>query len=494
MLAPSMAAKRKKAVPKKSASPLADRLAWVKEAPKLPKAVDPKALPVLVGTLAPLDASITVDVLRALAGAKGDAPLAEALRTETTAESRDALAIALLAIWEEKEFHGRLGWILDAVASLAGDRAILALASSVAGWPAEGDTGRKRAISAAHALAHAGTDASILALMGLRQTVVVPSVLEAAIEALDRVVDARNTTLSELFDAVTPTLGLDANGTRTLEHDGRSFTVIFDDHFEPRLKDAGGDLADLGDDPVWTALASQLRESVKVQTFRLEQDMITGRRWSVEAWTRSLRDHPLLVSFTRRLVWGVYGEHGLTSAFRTAEDRTLLGPQGEVKLTDDARIGVVHPLHLDEAARAEWATHLGDYEIIQPFAQLGRPLFQPLEEEQKETKTARFATSRFKSGVLRDLLVRAGWQRDSDYLRKEYSRAFERVVAIATMDPGVYAGAATYDVFDQTIASIEFREKKGRGKSKEPMPLAEVPPVAFSEAVRDLADVLASQE
>src|SRR5260221_11918075 len=51
-------------------------------------------------------------------------------------------------------------------------------------------------------------------------------------------------------------------------------------------------------------------------------------------------------------------------------------------------------------ARPKSASPL-DYEIIQPFAQLGRPLFQPLEEERQETKSARFATSRFESGVLR---------------------------------------------------------------------------------------------
>jgi hypothetical protein len=323
----------------------------------------------------------------------------------------------------------------------------------------------------------------------------VPSVLEAAIAALDVVVDRRNTTLSELFDAVTPTLGLDANGTRAFTHGGRSFTVAFDDHFEPRVRDA--EESELEGMAEWTTLAARLREAVKVQTFRLEQDMIAGRRWSVEDWTRHLHDHPLLVSFTRRLVWGAYGEDGkLAVAFRTAEDKTLLSRDDVVTLPEDVRIGLIHPLHMDEKTRGEWAQHLADYEIIQPFPQLGRTLHALDAVEQSETRTERFATHRFKSGVLRDVLVRKGWQRDSDYLRKEYQRAFDadRVVAIATMSPGVYAGEATYDAFDQTIASIEFRKKKGRGKSTEPIPLGEVPHVAFSEAVNDIAEVLVAQQ
>jgi hypothetical protein len=478
---------------KKTERSLAEQLAWVKAAPKLPSAIDPKVLP----ALAPFDAATTANVLRALASAKTDDALVAALRQETTAESRDALGLALLEIWKSKEFHGRLGWILDAIGALGGDRSIMALAAHVASWPNDGDTGRKRAITAAAVLAEAGTDTSVLELMSLRQTAVLPSVLEATIEALARAVRKRKTTLSELFDVVTPTLGLDESGTRKLAHAGRTYTVAFDDHFEPRLRDAAGDLAELDEEPTWKTIATQLRDAVKVQTFRLEQDMVAGRRWDVASWMRALRDHPLLVSFTRRLVWGIYDDSGaLVTAFRTAEDRTLLTRDGELKLPEDARVGLVHPLHLDDVARNEWAESLADYEIIQPFPQLGRAIFRVEDQEREEKYVKRFAASKFKSGVLRDQLVRGGWERDTAFLRKEYERHFasDGVWAIATMDPGVAAGAATYDAFDQTIATIEFRVKKGGGKSREPVALAEVPPVAFSEAVHDVAEVLSAQD
>jgi len=471
---------------------LQDQLAWVKTAPKLSTAVDPKKLPVLE----PLDLETTTNILRALASAKADAQLAATIRNDATSESRDALGLALLEIWKGKEFHGRLSWIMDAIAALGGDRATVALASHVATWPKDGDTGRKRAIAAAAVLANAGTDTSILELMNLRQTAVVPSVLEATIEALDRAVRSRKTSLSELFDVVTPTLGLDQSGTRAFEHAGHTYTVSFDDHFEPRLRDAEGKLGDLDEEPAWTALASKMRDAVKVQTFRLEQDMIAGRRWTVDAWTRLLRDHPLMVSFTRRLVWGVYDENTLVTAFRTAEDRTLLTKDGEMKLTGDERIGLVHPLHLSDADRAAWGESLADYEIIQPFPQMGRPIHRAEDAEKGEEHVKRYATSQFKSGVLRDVLVRGGWERDSAFLRREYTRHFASygVWAIATMDPGVQAGMATYDEFDQTISTIEFRAKKGGGMSRTAMKLGEAPPVPFSEAIRDIAEVLASQD
>jgi hypothetical protein len=383
----------------------------------------------------------------------------------------------------------------------------------MASWPSQGDTGRKRAIGAIPALvaASTSTDTALLALVALRQTAVVPSVLEAVIDGLAAAVEARKTTLSELLDTITPTLGLDARGTRVFDYGQHRFTVAFDDFFEPRLyDDAGAHIealpeAQAGDDPAhveaaraaWATLSAQLREAVKVQTFRLEQDMVAGRRWGAQKWTHALKEHPLLVSFTRRIVWGVYGEDGaLLGAFRTAEDQSLVGKDGsEFRLPEDARIGVVHPLHLSDAERAAWAGHFADYEIIQPFAQLGRAIHRVTEAERATDRTTRYASTHFKSGVLRDVLVRKGWERDPAFLRTYYQRPFgtDRVVAIAHMDPGVQAGSASYDVADQTISSIEFRAKVGRGKSREAMQLGEVPAVAFSEAVADLADVLAEQ-
>jgi hypothetical protein len=492
---------------------LADVLAAVVEPKRLPAVLVERDLPRLVGASGPLEREVQEDVLRAIVEGKlGQEPLLGTLRDAVTPESRDELALALLRFWEEKEFHGRYEWVLDAVVALGGDRSTIALARHMAAWPSRSDTGRRRTIRAIPALLDAGTDTAILALLGLRQTAVVPSVLEAVIDAIDRAVEARGTSLSELFDEITPSLGLDAQGRRVFDYGGRTFTAAFDDHFEPRLHDAAGHVLDdlppaaPGDDPervavakgTWSTLAAQLREAVDVQTFRLEQDMVAGRRWDAATWSRCLKEHPLLVSFTRRLLWGCYDASGeLLGTFRTAEDKSLVGLHDEiVELRPKALVGLVHPLQLDDATRAAWATHFGDYEIIQPFPQLGRALHVVGGDEAASTATTRFAKTRFKSGVLRDVLVRRGWERDPDYFRQFYQRTFARdgVVAVAVMSPGVAAGAASYDVADQTISTLEFRKRTGRGKSREPVVLAEVPSIAFSEAVLDLSEVLVEQD
>jgi hypothetical protein len=356
-----------------------------------------------------------------------------------------------------------------------------------------------------------GTDTAILVLMGLRQKVVVPSVLEAAIDALEQATALRKLSLSELADRITPSLGLDPRGRRTFSYGARSFTLALDAHFEPRILDEEGAVTEAlpppapGDDPArveetrvaLSVLEAELREAVKVQSFRLEQDMVNGRRWDRETWTRCLARHPLMVSFTRRLLWGVYDKKGsLAAGFRTAEDDTLVGlDDTSFTLPERAAVGIVHPLHLDEARRVAWSQHFADYEIIPPFPQLGRAVERPRGDEREAVAAARFAGERFKSGVIRDTLIRRGWERDPSLLRKFYRRRFpgDRVVAIAHLDPGVSAGSATYDVKDQAIREVEWK-RQGEKRLGQVVRLGEVPPVAYSEALLDLQEVLVEQE
>lgn len=486
-------------------------LAAVPSTAKPPK-VELDALPALVfvdGRVAPPE--IVGSIVRAgtvegfLAGSIG-----RVARDAFTKESADAFAAAIFELWREKEFHGRNRWMGEVAVALGGDRVALAIEPLVVAWSEAGDTGRERSKSALHWLRRIGTDTALLVLVGLRHKVLKPSVIEAAIDVLEAAASDRRTTVSELRDRITPTLGLDQRGARDLDYGGRRFTLALDAHFEPSLRDESGALLDAlpppeaTDDPAlvhaarvaFDVLSGQLREAVKVQSYRLEQDMIVGRRWSAPAWTRALKEHPLLVNFTRRLLWGMFdAKDALVATFRTAEDQTLVDIEDRTfVLPDRASVGVVHPLHVDDGARAAWSRHFEDYEIIQPFPQLGREFLRPTADELEAEAVERFAGEGFKSGVIRDTLVRRGWERDPSAHRRFYRRIFAGVAAYATLDPGVPAGYATYDTKDQTIPVVHFKKGTEKRMSTKPMAIRDVPPVAFSEALLDLREVLVEQD
>src|SRR6185503_7071360 len=101
------------------------------------------------------------------------------------------------------------------------------------------------------------------------------------------------------------------------------------------------------------------------------------RRWSAAEFRTLFAEHPLLWHVVRRLVW--ITEDGL--GFRLAEDRTCADVNDDVvELPEDAVVGIAHPLDLADALD-RWAEVFADYEILQPFPQLGRPVHALSEDE-----------------------------------------------------------------------------------------------------------------
>ena len=75
------------------------------------------------------------------------------------------------------------------------------------------------------------------------------------------------------------------------------------------------------------------------------------------------------------------------------------------------RIGLVHPLELSEEELLSWQTQLADYEVIQPFHQMNRPVYVALEEEREQFACARFDGSTLNGLSLSGKLLGMGWYR-----------------------------------------------------------------------------------
>ncbi|MCB9598639.1 MAG: DUF4132 domain-containing protein, partial [Sandaracinaceae bacterium] len=406
----------------------------------------------------------------------------------------DAFVVGLFEAWRGVDFHGRHGWVLEAVASLGGDRCALALAAELDHWPTQSDTGRKRALGALEVLRRIGTDTALLALLGLGQREVLPSVALRAARELELAAKARRLTVGALGDHITPSCGLDERGVKVFDYGARRFEVAFDEHFEPRVRDASGELREglpapePGDDAAaaeraveeWRVLAGQLESITRVQSARLEDAMITERRWTVQAWTRHLWRHPLMVHFTRRLVWGRFDDQGtLAVAFRTSDDGSLVDVDDEpITLSGRGRVGIVHPLHLPESALDAWGDQLADYELVPPFEQLTRPTLAATEEESSQKTLTRFADQRVEAKAVHDGFIGLGWTRDEAVVRQFFQKDYEdgALRVRVHLDPGIHAGMSEHEP-EQAIPKVVFRHGSAS------VTLGKVSPVAFSEVV-----------
>ena len=120
----------------------------------------------------------------------------------------------------------------------------------------------------------------------------------------------------------------------------------------------------------WIALERHLRATLRMQTRRLEEAMIEGRRWGVADF-EALLGQPLMGLLARGVVWGGYDRHGeRVTSFRVTDDGCCVGLGDDDSLDEVASVGVVHPVELSDEELDAWREALAQE---QPFAQLDRP-------------------------------------------------------------------------------------------------------------------------
>jgi len=351
-------------------------------------------------------------------------------------------------------------------------------------------------------------------LNGIAQKLKFQGLKKKAQEFMEAIATDRGMSRTQLEDRIVPDLDLDERGTRLFDFGSRQFTVVLDADLKPVVRDESGKLksdlpkpgakddadkakAALAD---WKLLKKQLREAIKVQAFRLEQAMVTGRHWTIHEFEQLLVHHPLLINLVRRLVWGGYDNKGkLTRTFRVTEEREYADSGDEKTMLDGlASVGIVHPLHLSADERSAWGQVFGDYEIFAPFPQLGRLVLALEGEEAKEREIKRFNEVKIPAGAFLGTMEKLGWTRGSaaDHgVIQEFLKPFPAagVTAILENEEGIPLGLGPDAFGDQKITRCFFLRGLYTPESypyhKDLAPLADIDPLAISEVLADLTNL-----
>jgi Domain of unknown function (DUF4132) len=347
-------------------------------------------------------------------------------------------------------------------------------------------------------------------LNGIAQKLKFKGLQSKAREFMEAIAADRGLTKDQLEDRIVPDLGLDEKGSRTLDFGPRQFQVVLGPDLTPLVRDESGavkpDLPKPGakDDVAkaaeavaeWKVLKKQLRDAAKVQAHRLEQAMVTGKRWGVEEFETVLVRHPLMVNLVRRLLWGGYDKKGkLVRLFRLNEEGEYADEEDRpCTLKGVDRIGVVHPLHLSAEQRAAWGQVFGDYEIMSPFPQLGRAVHALDAGEAKGAEIKRLAGVKVGPGALLGTMEQLGWTRGSasDHgVIEEFSKPFpaQGVTAVLENEPGVMLGLVK-DSDDQKVRRCFFLKGTyapvAYPRHTKLVPLKQVDRLAVSEVLADL--------
>jgi len=225
-----------------------------------------------------------------------------------------------------------------------------------------------------------------------------------------------------------------------------------------------------------------------MQAARLEQAMIAGRRWPLADFERVLVGHPVLRHLARLLVWGAW-EAGDAPAvtFRLTDEGDLADEADRPVTLDRAPlVGVAHPVHLGRALAA-WTEIVADYQLVQPFPQVARPVYAIGPDQREARAITAFAGIQVPAPALIGTLERRGWTPgayESGSRTAEHRRGFPAAGLTAVARYQELDVSVPYEETSRSVQHCHFvRGTDGEGG---PIRLGEADPIAASEVLADL--------
>ncbi|MGW0769427.1 DUF4132 domain-containing protein [Streptomyces sp. NPDC002676] len=238
-----------------------------------------------------------------------------------------------------------------------------------------------------------------------------------------------------------------------------------------------------------TALVKELRELVK----RVNAQLVTLVRaleggFTVDAvhsygwWRTELAGHPLARTLVRRLIWEIEVAPGEWRAVLPETDEPLPGAP------DDASVRLWHPIRSEPDTVRAWRNLLVERRIRQPFKQAFREIYllTPA-EEQTRVYSNRFAAHLVHYRKMFALFRARGWKSDllGPWDDGDGDEA-ERTLAAGEWRVRFFHSWADWAGEDELASTDQVRFDRRVEGAWHAAPLADVPPLVFSEAMRDV--------
>ena len=234
-------------------------------------------------------------------------------------------------------------------------------------------------------------------------------------------------------------------------------------------------------------LKKEVEGALAGQCARIESLYLSDRRIAFDLWRARYLEHPLVADLTRRLIWRFEssGKH-VAGLPRNGAIEDVTGHP--IEHSPGLAVTLWHPLHGPASHVLEWRRRLATLGLSQPFKQAHREVYVVTDaERQTNSYSNRFAAHVLRQHQFKALCDQRGWRYhlmgawDSHntptrtlagrQLSVEYW--VDMITDAETTASAVYALIAT----DQ----VRFISPE-RG----PVPIADVPPLLFSELMRDV--------
>ena len=368
--------------------------------------------------------------------------------------------------------------------------------------PAGGGSVRlpKVATSAVAALARRDDDAAVAALARLKVKARFRTLVKAIDAALDELGGRRGLERDELLEQTVPDYGLSPDSTRTVVAGEYQLVVTVSPPGQVSLRainSRGTVLKSIpasvkdehsGELAAQKALVKELKATLTPEKSRVEDLLAADREWPASRWRRLYRQHPVTRTVTEHLLWTTIVD-GRDVVGLAVGDQLLDRSWEPIEVPDDAQVRLWHPMDADPAQVRAWREALTDRELRQPIKQAYREVYLLTPAEiATSTYSNRYAAHVLQYRTFGALLRTRRWfgnhlgMWDGGFdgeARRTVTSSWRSVMFYELVEPP----DGTYDAEFCTTDRIRFERRDGRDWRV--MPLDQVPPRVFSEAMRD---------
>jgi hypothetical protein len=190
------------------------------------------------GLALPDDALKTLGEMLRFPSEEGIYPGLQQVKDLCTVASLAAFAWDLFSAWQTAGAPSKESWAFTALGIFGNDDTARALTPLIRAWP--GESQHKRATVGLDILAAIGTDIALMQLNGIAGKLKFKALQERAREKIGHIAASRALTVEELEDRLAPDLGLNDDGTLTLDFGPRRFIISFDEALRPYVRDENG--------------------------------------------------------------------------------------------------------------------------------------------------------------------------------------------------------------------------------------------------------------
>ncbi|QHS58738.1 DUF4132 domain-containing protein [Chitinophaga agri] len=225
-------------------------------------------------------------------------------------------------------------------------------------------------------------------------------------------------------------------------------------------------------------LAREIDDTLSASCMRLERSFLRQHPWSYTHWKAFYLDHPLVRNLTTRLIWN-FSTNGIQVAGYYYDGNIVDYKGKRLVVSEETQVSLWHPMNGSMKTVKAWRNFLSEHHVAQPFEQVNRVTYTPTPDELTDGYySSRFACQVLNRDKFRHIISQRGWT-----LRQKAAHNWSYVPHMALMEWDIRVNFFADKKEEDTVVTdlLNFY------REGVPLALCEVPPVVFSEMIRDVS-------